>query len=1133
MRKYQSFFIAFAVIGIYSLALAEASKTIESGYVLPKEKHLGGGKEIRSIGFEPAEIIDDLERIERREHLSFDQREGSGGKYLLKQVPDEGLTEKGRRAVDIAPLWLKHDLADLFKRIENKQDRWADLVIAHEGERYVDELIFTIAHSSAWYLKQIFADEEAYLQNVQVLYDIDEELDYVEIVDCGRPGVDEDYYSTTRYWTMRDGEKVQVELEREYYYWYVVHPKLSGEGPSIGPSGKFWREYLFYDVEGERSYRTFWVLKEPNIITEDDVSGWGYRSYGYLTGFSKFVWNVITDAETGEPVLTCIPWKRGAILATVLPLEKSEYPGQEKLLRNCVNYGNGEMSLKDMKIDPQDDVKIAIIKDRDPWGVPSVENMVNELGFPYVVYSSEDLDSMDEIPLDVEKIIIPSDQTRSFYETISRNREKIQEWLEARNILEFHGACEESEDWSDLPIPGGFARTPLREDASDQFKLSKYPLLKDVLKLADVVWDEQIISLPAGREFSSSCSAVDILGNWQGQVKFYWARSYQPRTIQPELIAFEHDGNCGETHYLLGAAGRTALIPFCCADGAAEDHVWNEFYDNGWHFFDVGREGGPSNIGYPGGKMDKDVGGRGTISMIARHRPDTLDIDVTRDYTSYSTLIVNVNDDNGHPVDGAVVKVFTEYSHADWPGYPDYIYILNASTDSQGMCSFNLGDNRNFYIRVESPIGDYPRENKEDVIQIISKNVPDRTYYWGCNLEGELPKLNGTKVEYQYDYTIYLADIEFNVENELIYGLTTGLGYCRYSETGVIDYFICDAPNLARYLNGDDFEAIEYQTDVAEGKNTLYVSPDDAFYIVLSNDRCIKNTQEGVIKVDYKREVGPAVQTLETLATDFKLHPGERMIISLNDHAPIILAAGFLDSELSETRGGELYFRALVMDPDGDDDIKKVELVIDGERAEKFFRDDGKKADETAGDSLYSMNLVFFPNSIQKGLHKEYGIIAEDLMGRTSTIWPKLHVEDEKGFSPHPNYDFNIPLFGEKIMSLARFQAEMNRYNEKPLILAGGYGDTSLTSAGGTLKYFAILPEWSDSSWKVEILYEMNPTGIYLYDTGFDFDLFGGRVYAFTSEMSSFPPGDYVFELQATDGFGSESVVFPYFEVGE
>ena len=1132
MKKSIFEIVLFSLFLSFGIAIAGEHEFNDSGYVLTQDRLTEKAEKVSCVGFEPADYIQGFVSEIKTGHFPFYQNGGSPGKYIIAEIPEEGLTEKGKQAVDIAPAWLRHDLADLFKRIETKQDRWAELIMEHEGEIYIDELIFTIAHSQAWFMKQLFSDQEAYVQNVQSLYEIDEELDYVEIVDYGTPGEDDDYYSTTKYWTMRDGEKVQVELDPEIYYWYIVHPKLESEGPSIGPSGMFWREYLFFDSPGERSYRTFWILKSPNKITTEDIDGWGYTSYGYLTGFSKFVWNVIKDKDNDEPVLTCIPWKMGAVLATVLPLEKSDNPGQAKMLENCVDYGNGEMSVEDMKRSANDDVKIAIIKDRDPWGTPSVENMCQKLGFTFEVYSSADLDSWDEISLAIEKIIIPSDQTRSFYETIAKNKKKIETWLEARNILEFHGACEESEDWSDLTMPGNFSKTEFREDASDTFILSQYPLLKDVLKQSDIVWDEYIGSLPAGREFSNS--VIDNLGNWQGQVKFYWARSYKIRTNQPELIAFEHDGNCGETHDLLGAIGRVALIPFCCADGTDVDHVWNEFYENGWHFYDVGREGGPSNIAYPGGKMDKDVGGRGTLSIVCRHRPDTFEVDVTEDYTSYSDLIVNVNDDKGYPVDGAIVKVYTEYSLSKYAGYPPFISVNNQSTDSSGKCSFKLGDNRNLYIRVESPMGNYPiihSDNDEDVVQIISRNVPDRTYYWGCNLEGVMPAFNGTKIEHDPGTSIQFINLDFSVENELLYGMTTGLGFCEPSITGNIDYFITNASNFRKFLDGENFEAFEFEKDAITVSNTLYIS-DESYYIVLSNERSVQNTQEGSFNCTLNRETGPAVIELDSISTNFKLHPGERIVLNVNNHAPYVVAAGFFNSEISESGGGTLDFRAFVMDPDGYGDIEIVELVIDGERTGTLFRDDGKKADETAGDSLYSLNIPFFPNNIEKGLYKNYGVIAEDCMGQTSTIWPRLHVDSSENLEL-ANPEYHHEIFDDQIISMLNFQAGLNKYSDKPIILAGGYGDTVLSENGGLLKFFAILSEDAANPVSVEILYNMTPVGINLDDAGTVFNLLGGKIYAFIAQLPSFPAGDYIFELQATDGQGKKSVVFPYYEVGE
>jgi len=49
--------------------------------------------------------------------------------------------------------------------------------------------------------------------------------------------------------------------------------------------------------------------------------------------------------------------------------------------------------------------------------------------------------------------------------------------------------------------------------------------------------------------------AVDAIGNWVSETVPFAAEGDRP--IQPNVIAHEHNGNCGELQDLLCAAGRT------------------------------------------------------------------------------------------------------------------------------------------------------------------------------------------------------------------------------------------------------------------------------------------------------------------------------------------------------------------------------------------------------------------------------------------------------------------------------------------------------------------------------------------------------------------------------------------------
>jgi len=1079
------------------------------------------------IGFEPADRGPRMEGVESRRLFTQGMLPSDAGGYLSSKLPDDGLTEKGKEAVDIAPDWLRVALADLFKRLENesKQDNWAQLIIDHATEKYIDELVFTIAHSSAWYMKQPFANYDAYLENVQMLYVIDADLSYLDIVDYGEPGVDDDYYSTIRYWTLNEeGEKVQREYDRDLYYWYVVHPKLSEEGPDIGASGKFWREYLYYDVEGKQSYSTFACLKNPNTITEDDVNGWGYSSHGYFEGKSGWIIPKIADKETGEGVLISYPMSNGCVLATMMPVDKVENEGQRKLLENLVFNGNGEITIEQMLPNPNAKIRFAIFKDKDPWGTPAVENAIKKFGNQYEVYTSADMATFELHP-QCKKIIIPSDQPRSFYEALSANRDRFSEWTKNYNVFQFHGASSPENDWSDLEMPCGLRSVSQVENMSDTLELRKYPILRVVLPLAEVVWDSKVQSLPTGRPFEEGNTAIDILSNWAGYNLNFNAHP-PSRPNQPEQIAFEHDGNCGEIQDLIAAAGRVALVPMSCTDGFVEDHVWNEFYDEGWFFLNNGWYGGNTSIAKEGGGQDKDYGGGKNISVIRRNRGDGFNENITENYSKNCTLEVHVYDKNGYPVDGANVQIYTEWYYDE----NTYVKPIEYSTDSNGFASFVLGDNRNYYIRVESPIGNYP-EDKNDLIQVIETSEPDMLYTWECNLDGGIVRLDTVKVDHDPRVSLLSLVALFQVDSEWIYGQTSGKGYCEPSDTGKIDYFICDAENLAKYLDGEQFSVFEFGEDIQEASPSIYVREGERLYLVLSNDKRLRNAQLGSVSVQYRDEEGMSIMDLDEIETDFRIHPGERLIVGLNNKPPFVLAAGFFDTFISESEGGELKFRALLMDPDGYDDISHVELVIDGKKTGDYFRDDGEKADEKAGDSLFSLKKMIFAGAMEAGIYKNYGVVAVDNMGLESTVWPKLHIESEAS-SLELIDPMRYPGVPEsELVAFMNFHANLNQYSGEPLILAGGYGSTVLNAeSGGLLNLYAVLS--GGGSMDVEIFYNGGPLGIFLNDSGMNGDLIrGDGVYTFSWNFNSFPEGDYIFELQATDGEGNKSVLFPYFEV--
>ncbi|MCK4695452.1 MAG: hypothetical protein KAT74_06805, partial [Candidatus Cloacimonetes bacterium] len=173
----------------------------------------------------------------------------SNTNFLILTLPSDNLTEDAETAVEIAPDWLKMDLRDNFRRLDdNTQNLYAGLII-NATYPFIDEICFEVAHIAPQTLTSSM-DTEVLLENVYSVYVTSYSLDYVEIIDYEG----DDYYSTTLYQVLEEGVIEEFELPREIYYWYIVHPKLHKEvpnyinpdtgNPASPPTGVFWREFL-------------------------------------------------------------------------------------------------------------------------------------------------------------------------------------------------------------------------------------------------------------------------------------------------------------------------------------------------------------------------------------------------------------------------------------------------------------------------------------------------------------------------------------------------------------------------------------------------------------------------------------------------------------------------------------------------------------------------------------------------------------------------------------------------------------------------------------------------------------------------------------------------------------------------
>ncbi|RLE37537.1 hypothetical protein DRJ17_06365 [Candidatus Woesearchaeota archaeon] len=201
------------------------------------------------------------------------------GRCVEEVLPENDLTDYCMEAVARAPRWVRADLINNLNRITGEFGdefrEWNAASILEAEDPYVDEIAFAIAHISPNLLGDLAVPPELIVENVETIYAADEYLDYVRIVDHGEVG-DDDYWTTLEYnIKTADDDTIQVEIDPEIYYWYVVHPRVTEEvpqfiNPATGrsaqpPRGVFWRDFLLnHPDEGYPSLRE--VLEDCGVM---------------------------------------------------------------------------------------------------------------------------------------------------------------------------------------------------------------------------------------------------------------------------------------------------------------------------------------------------------------------------------------------------------------------------------------------------------------------------------------------------------------------------------------------------------------------------------------------------------------------------------------------------------------------------------------------------------------------------------------------------------------------------------------------------------------------------------------------------------------------------------------------------
>ena len=244
--------------------------------------------------------------------------------------------------------------------------------------------------------------------------------------------------------------------------------------------------------------------------------------------------------------------------------------------------------------------------------------------------------------------------------------------------------------------------------------------LGQLMQMPEYLWDENTSTWLFNRGYSSTQSALNVLGNWCSRcIPWDVTSTSQMRSSQPNQIAMNHFGNCHEDAILVTSAARTALIPCMHISDNCDDHVWAAIHDGGdsvWHHFEFFRGGLSDNKPYYWGmtNMAADGGYGWKSSFVHGEVPDGNYINVSKTYSDDTTacrLKITIKGRDGKPVDGARVNLYsTNYQHGSTP------YILSAGyvwTNAQGQVDLAVGTGNKYYMKVYHPkFGSFPQVDR-------------------------------------------------------------------------------------------------------------------------------------------------------------------------------------------------------------------------------------------------------------------------------------------------------------------------------------------------------------------------------------------------------------------------------------
>ncbi len=371
-------------------------------------------------------------------------------------------------------------------------------------------------------------------------------------------------------------------------------------------------------------------------------------------------------------------------------------------------------------------------------------------------------------------------------------------------------------------------------------EVTSIPRFGEIMKKPRILWNRTMTYLPYGREFKDNDFALDVIGNWGSRA--LPINVTLPRSFQPNQILMKHDGMCNEDAFLIAAACRTALIPIIYLGTWAEDHVFGSIWDNDWYHFEFFRGGLEPNGNSAYGITNMMAGGSygWENSMVNGFRPDGYNVNFSNYYAKTSTFNVAVTDSIGTPMPGAKLHIYARNGTS-------ILYSGTIFTDSDGKASFDVGENKFYYIQAVHPV--YKTAPIEDTkVYLLNQTITKANNTYNYNLpypnviidNNQVEDLNDTDNDETYKYGLNIKLKSINILTDLIEkhdSQRSRFYYWNPESKGEITSFLVDEDNYNKFKSGENYKAYYYNEYKNENEFNIKLPYKAKWYLVLSNKK--------------------------------------------------------------------------------------------------------------------------------------------------------------------------------------------------------------------------------------------------------------------------------------------------------